>query len=76
MQLPSVVLPLAVFERHLQRTFDLHRAKADGAASWDVYLSQFWKVAPRQASVAAEARASVPEVVEATTSERVTAHTR
>ena len=27
---------------------------------WDVYRGQFWKVAPRQASIAAEARASVP----------------
>jgi glutamate synthase (ferredoxin) len=30
---------------------------------WDVYRGQFWKVAPRQASIAAEARASVPDVV-------------
>jgi glutamate synthase (ferredoxin) len=27
---------------------------------WDVYRSQFWKVAPRQAALAAEAAASVP----------------
>jgi glutamate synthase domain-containing protein 2/glutamate synthase domain-containing protein 1/glutamate synthase domain-containing protein 3 len=27
---------------------------------WDVYRGQFWKVAPRQASITAEARASVP----------------
>ena len=32
---------------------------------WDVYRGQFWKVSPRQASIAAEARASVPGVVEA-----------
>ncbi len=42
---------------------------------WDVYRGQFWKVAPRQASIAAEARASVPEVVEPTTPQRTTAHT-
>src|SRR5262249_53407108 len=27
---------------------------------WDVYRGQFWKVSPRQASIAAEARSSVP----------------
>jgi glutamate synthase domain-containing protein 3 len=42
---------------------------------WDVYRGQFWKVAPRQASIAAEARASVPEVVEPTTPQRTTPHT-
>ena len=31
---------------------------------WDVYRGQFWRVAPRQASIATEARASAPEVVE------------
>jgi glutamate synthase domain-containing protein 3 len=31
---------------------------------WDVYRHQFWKVAPRQASIAAEARTSVPGQVE------------
>jgi len=33
---------------------------------WDVYRGQFWRVAPRVASVAEEARASVPEPVPAT----------
>ncbi len=42
---------------------------------WDVYRGQFWRVAPRQASIAAEARASVPEVIEAPAPERVAAHT-
>ena len=41
---------------------------------WDVYRSQFWKVAPRQASIAAEARASASEVVEPTTPQRITTH--
>ena len=27
---------------------------------WDVFRGQFWKVAPRQTSIAAEAAASVP----------------
>jgi glutamate synthase domain-containing protein 2/glutamate synthase domain-containing protein 3 len=32
---------------------------------WDVHRGQFWKVAPRQASIVAEARSSVPGVIEA-----------
>jgi glutamate synthase (ferredoxin) len=32
---------------------------------WDVYRGQFWKVAPRQASIAAEARSSVPGLADA-----------
>jgi len=43
---------------------------------WDVYRGQFWRVAPRQASTAAEAHAGAPEVVEAPTPERVKAQTR
>ena len=31
---------------------------------WDVYRGQFWKVAPRQAAIAADARASVPGAAE------------
>jgi glutamate synthase domain-containing protein 2/glutamate synthase domain-containing protein 3 len=41
---------------------------------WDVYRGQFWKVAPRQASIATEARASASEVVEPTTPLRTTPH--
>ena len=42
---------------------------------WDVYRGQFWKVAPKQASIAAEARVSVPEALETTTPQRVKAPT-
>jgi glutamate synthase domain-containing protein 3 len=38
---------------------------------WDVYRGQFWKVAPRQASIAAEARSSVPGVAETQAAEAV-----
>jgi glutamate synthase domain-containing protein 3 len=31
---------------------------------WDVYRGQFWKVSPRQASIAADAAASVPDTAE------------
>ncbi|HYW90618.1 MAG TPA: glutamate synthase-related protein, partial [Chloroflexota bacterium] len=40
---------------------------------WDVYRGQFWKVAPRQASIAAEAAVSVPGAAVATTPEPVKA---
>jgi glutamate synthase (ferredoxin) len=43
---------------------------------WDVYRGQFWKVAPRQAAVAAEAAASVPGVSAEPESERAAAPTR
>jgi glutamate synthase domain-containing protein 3 len=42
---------------------------------WDVYRNQFWKVAPKQASIAEEARSSVPGAV-AVTPEPVNAPTR
>ena len=32
---------------------------------WDVYRGQFWKVSPRQASIAAEAAHSVPGAAQA-----------
>ena len=40
---------------------------------WDVYRGQFWKVAPRQASIAAEAAVSVPGAAAALTPEPVKA---
>jgi glutamate synthase domain-containing protein 3 len=44
---------------------------------WDVYRGQFWKVAPKQASIAAEARSSVPGAMEKTASpEPIKAPTR
>jgi glutamate synthase (ferredoxin) len=47
---------------------------------WDVYRGQFWKVAPRQASIADEARHSVPGLNEPVptpgSAERVKAPTR
>jgi glutamate synthase (ferredoxin) len=51
----------AVYElvrEHFERTAS-RRAEAV-LDLWDVYRGQFWKVAPRQASIAAEAAASVP----------------
>jgi glutamate synthase domain-containing protein 2/glutamate synthase domain-containing protein 1/glutamate synthase domain-containing protein 3 len=43
---------------------------------WDVYRGQFWKVAPRQASVAAEAAASVPGAADEPITDRATARAR
>jgi glutamate synthase (ferredoxin) len=43
---------------------------------WDVYRGQFWKVAPRQAAVAAEAAADVPGASAEADSEPTTAPTR
>src|SRR5437867_7102823 len=44
MQLPRVALPLASFERHLQRTFELYRSKTDPAASWKTYLDELYPI--------------------------------
>lgn len=41
MQLPGIVLAPAVFERHLQRAFNLYRVKAGAAAAWDAFLEAF-----------------------------------
>jgi RNA polymerase sigma factor (sigma-70 family) len=41
MQLPTVQLSAASFVDHLQRTFDLHKAKTE-AASWDGYLENLY----------------------------------
>src|SRR5262245_45165112 len=38
LQLAPVALTAAAFERHLQRTFDLYRAKAGDTAAWPAYL--------------------------------------
>ncbi|HEY2594839.1 MAG TPA: glutamate synthase large subunit [Chloroflexota bacterium] len=57
----------AVYElvrEHFERTAS-RRAEAI-LDVWDVYRGQFWKVAPRQASIAAEAAVSVPGVVATT----------
>jgi glutamate synthase domain-containing protein 3 len=44
---------------------------------WDVFRGQFWKVAPRVASIVAEARSSVPgQDVEPAPSERANAPSR
>jgi glutamate synthase domain-containing protein 2/glutamate synthase domain-containing protein 1/glutamate synthase domain-containing protein 3 len=43
---------------------------------WDVYRGQFWKVAPRQASLAAEAAASVPGETAKSVPDRATARAR
>lgn len=42
MQLPAVKLAPAVLERHLRRTYDLFRAKADAPVSWDTYLDNLY----------------------------------
>lgn len=42
MQLPAIGVPSAALERHSQRTFDLYRAKNDGAASWENYWENFY----------------------------------
>jgi len=48
----------------VQNLYNLQDRRAEAVLDlWDVYRGQFWKVAPRQASIAAEARASVPEAV-------------
>lgn len=35
-------MPLAAFERHLQRTFELYHAKVGSAATWDAYLENLY----------------------------------
>ncbi len=42
LQMPGVALSPATFGRHLQRTFDLYRAKAGATANWDAYLDNFY----------------------------------
>jgi RNA polymerase sigma factor (sigma-70 family) len=42
LQRPAVSLPRDVFERHLQRAFEVYRAKAGPAASWEAYLGGFY----------------------------------
>src|SRR5262249_24529120 len=47
LQLPRVELPAAVFERHLQRSFDLFRAKrarAGESVSWESFLDNLHAV--------------------------------
>jgi RNA polymerase sigma factor (sigma-70 family) len=41
LQLPAIELTLSQSERHLQRTFELHRKKA-GAATWQMYLEALY----------------------------------
>jgi RNA polymerase sigma factor (sigma-70 family) len=43
LQRPAVAVAAAEFDRHLQRTFDLFRAKS-GAATWDDYLANIYAV--------------------------------
>ena len=42
LQLPSVTMPSATCARHLQRTFDLYRAKVDPKVTWDGYLDNLY----------------------------------
>ena len=83
--------PLALYAVDLARSeiaavYELVREHFEYTASrraeavldlWDVFRGQFWKVAPKAASIAAEARSSVPgQQVEPTPSERASAPTR
>ncbi len=42
LQLPAVIMASAACARHLQRTFDLFRAKVDPQATWDRYLDNLY----------------------------------
>src|SRR5438034_4970060 len=42
LQLPALAMPVAVFERHLQRTFELNRAKPGAAATLDAYVERLY----------------------------------
>lgn len=42
MQLPAVQLTPERFERHLQRTFEVYRAKESDTVSWEGYLENFY----------------------------------
>jgi RNA polymerase sigma factor (sigma-70 family) len=47
LQLPGLALPPATFERHLQRCFNVYRAKrarASAPAPWDAYLENLYAV--------------------------------
>ncbi|MBI3410470.1 MAG: sigma-70 family RNA polymerase sigma factor [Planctomycetes bacterium] len=44
MQLPAITFSAAACDRHLQRTFELFRAKTEGKASWDKYLDNLYPV--------------------------------
>ena len=41
-QLPAVALTQVQCERHLKRTFELHRAKVETGASWPKYLQSLY----------------------------------
>jgi len=41
-QLPAIALAADVCERHLQRTYELHRAKADAETSWEKFLDNLY----------------------------------
>jgi RNA polymerase sigma factor (sigma-70 family) len=42
MQMPDVVVAPSTLEAHVQRTFDLHRAKTNPAVSWELYLANLY----------------------------------
>jgi glutamate synthase (ferredoxin) len=77
MDAEELSLVFELVREHFERTAS-RRAEAV-LDLWDVYRSQFWKVSPRQASIAAEAQSSVPglvaEVPNAPTRQRVNAPT-
>jgi RNA polymerase sigma factor (sigma-70 family) len=44
MQRPAILLTPAAFDRHLQRAFDVYRAKVGAAASWDLFLANLYSL--------------------------------
>jgi hypothetical protein len=42
LQLPAITLEAATAQRHLQRTFDVFRAKPDTESSWQAYLDNLY----------------------------------
>lgn len=42
LQIPAIDLSVAACIKHLERTFDLYRAKAAGPTSWQQYLDNFY----------------------------------
>jgi RNA polymerase sigma factor (sigma-70 family) len=43
-QLPAVALPTPVFNRNLERTYELYQSKANGSANWDAFLDNLYSL--------------------------------
>jgi glutamate synthase (ferredoxin) len=74
MDAEELSLVYELVREHFERTAS-RRAEAV-LDLWDVYRGQFWKIAPREASIVAEARASVPGAVETRAPEPASAPAR